>query len=196
MHANRVFKPSSSILKRRRLSEKLRNDDSSVIRFCKYCSDRSMKCCVENEFDRCVTCVRLDRKCDLTISEIEWKRVRKERAHFQSELSKTLIKAARLQRQQELIKSRWENMIRREFKDTEELEKNERQKATESSTNDSLLNIDFEQLKVSSDFDWLSSFFAETVAEVSDSSWDFSLIFKCFRYVRILFTWSDNETDL
>ncbi len=40
----------------------------------------------------------------------------------------------------------------------------------ELSINDLLLNIDFKQLKISSDFNWLLSFFAETVAEVSDNS--------------------------
>jgi len=44
-------------------------------------------------------------------------------------------------------------MMQREFKDIEELEKNERCQTTESSINDLLLNVDFEQLKISSDFD-------------------------------------------
>ncbi len=44
-------------------------------------------------------------------------------------------------------------MMRRKFKNIEELEKNERRQMTESSINDLLLNVDFEQLKISSDFD-------------------------------------------
>ncbi len=44
-------------------------------------------------------------------------------------------------------------MMRRKFKNIEELEKNERRQTTESSINDLLLNVDFEQLEISSDFD-------------------------------------------
>ncbi len=58
----------------------------------------------------------------------------------------------------------------------------------ESSISDFLLNVDFKQLKISSDFNWLLNFFAETVAETSDNSWDFFLIFKCSWYVHNLFT--------
>ncbi len=166
------------------------------MRLCNHCFNRSVKCRVDIDFDRCVECVRLDRKCDLIVSETEWERVRKKRARLRAELSETLTKAARLQKQQELIESRWENMMRRKFKNIEELEKNERHRTIESSINDLLLNVDFEQLEIPSDFDWLSSFFAEIVEEASDSSWDFSLILKCPRYDHNLFTWPINETDL
>ena len=163
---------------------------------CNHCSNCFMKCRVDTDFDRCVECVHLDRKCDLIISETEWERVHKKWTHFHAELSETLTKAAHLQKQQELIESRWENMMQRKFKNIEELKKNECHRTTESSINDLLLNVGFKQLEISSDFDWLSSFFAEIVEEASDSSWDFSLIFKCSRYVHNLFTWSINETDL
>ena len=163
---------------------------------CNHCFNHFMKCRVDTDFDRCVECMHLDRKCNLIVSETEWKRVRKKWARLRVELSETLTKAAHLQKQQELIESCWENMMQQKFKSIEELEKNERCWTTESSINDLLLNVDFEQLKISSDFNWLSSFFAEIVEEASDSSWDFSLIFKCSRYDRNLFTWSINETDL
>ncbi len=85
-----------------------------------------MKCHVDTDFDRCVECVHLDRKCDLIISETEWERVHKKWAHLHAELSETLTKAAHLQKQQELIESYWKNMMQREFKNIEELKKNER----------------------------------------------------------------------
>ncbi len=106
MYLNRVFKPSSSAAKRRRLSKKLRYNDSSVMRPCNHCFNRSVKCRVGTGFDRCVECVHLGRKCDLAVSEAEWERVRKKRARLRAELSETLAKAARLQKQQELIESR------------------------------------------------------------------------------------------
>jgi len=43
-------------------------------------------------------------------------------------------------------------MMQRKFKNIEELEKNECRQMTESSINDLLLNVDFEQLEISSDF--------------------------------------------
>ena len=44
-------------------------------------------------------------------------------------------------------------MMRREFKDIEELEENERRRTIESSINDLLLNVDSEQLEIPPDFD-------------------------------------------
>ncbi len=158
------------------------------MRLCNHCFNRFMKCRVDTDFNRCVECVHLDRKCDLIVSETEWKRVCKKRARLRAKLSKTLTKAAYLQKQQELIEFRWENMMQRKFKNIEELEKNERRHIVESSVSDFLLNVDFKQLEISSDFDWLSSFFAEIIEEASDSSWDFSLIFKCSWYDHNLFT--------
>ncbi len=196
MYLNQVFKPSSSVTKRRCLSKKLRHNDSSVMRFCNHCFNYFVKCRVDIDFDHCVECVHLDRKCNLIISEIEWEWVCKKWTHLHAELSETLTKAARLQKQQELIEFHWKNMMQRKFKNIKELKKNERRWTTESSISDLLLNVDFEQLKISSDFNWLSSFFAEIVEEASDSSWDFSLIFKCSWYDHNLFTWSINETDL
>ena len=182
MYLNWVFKPLSSVAKRHRLSKKLRHNDSSAMRLCNYCFNRFVKCCVDIDFNCCVECVHLGCKCNLIISETEWKQVCKKRAHLRAELSETLTKAAHLQKQQELIESRWENMMQRKFKNIEELEKNECHQTTESSINDLLLNVDFKQLEISSDFDWLSSFFAEIVEEAFDSSWDFSLILKCSQY--------------
>jgi len=43
-------------------------------------------------------------------------------------------------------------MMQRKFKNIEELEKNEHHQMTKSSINDLLLNVDFEQLEISSDF--------------------------------------------
>ena len=166
------------------------------MRLCNYCFNRFVKCHVDTDFDRCVECVHLGRKCDLIVSKTEWEQVCKKRAHLRAELSETLTKAAHLQKQQELIESHWKNMMQRKFKNIEEFEKNERRWTTESSISDLLLNVDFKQLEISSDFDWLSSFFAEIVEEASDSSWDFSLILKCSQYDHNLFTWSINETDL
>ena len=54
--------------------------------------------------------------------------------------------------------------------------------------NELLIDVQFEKLEIFSDFNWLLNFFVKTVAEASDSSWDFSLTFKCLRYVHNFFT--------
>ena len=105
-----------------------------------------------------------------------------------------MIKATRLQAQLQLLENKEQKIIDLKFRNIAKLREDER-KSSELILNDLLFDVSFERFEISSDFDWLS-FFAETVAEASDSSWDFSLILKCFQYVRNLFTWSDIETNL
>ncbi len=81
-----------------------------------------------------------------------------------------MIKVTHLQKQQELIESCWKNMMWQKFKNIEELKKNECHQMIELFISDLFLNIDFKQLKISSDFNWLLSFFAETITETSDNS--------------------------
>ncbi len=85
-------------------------------------------------------------------------------------------------------------MIEREFQNIIKLKKDER-KTSELSLNNLFFDVSFNQIKISSDFDWLN-FSTETVTEASDSSWDFSSIFKCSWYDHNLFTWLINKTDL
>ncbi len=91
-------------------------------------------------------------------------------------------------------------MMHREFQNIKKLKKNERKKMKtlfQTAVNNLLLNMNSEQLITFQNFNiWLNDIFSETVAEVSNSSWDFSLIFKYSQYVHNLFTWSDTWTDL
>ena len=198
MSSHRITK--NSILRRRDFLERT-DSERAVMRSCEHCSRLQKKCRVDNDFDRCIECVHLDRKCDLTFSMMKWKRVKAERDRVLDELlnahkqmQEIFARATRLQNQFLFLKNKKQTMIEREFRNIVELEKNER-KASESSLNDLLFDVFFEQVEISPDFDWLS-FSTETVAEASDSSWDFPSIFKCPRYVRNLFTWLINETDL
>ncbi len=77
-------------------------------------------------------------------------------------------------------------MIERKFQNIIKLKKEEA-RISESSLNNLLFDVSFKQIKISSNFNWLS-FSIETIIEVSDSSWDFFLIFKCSWYVCNLFT--------
>ncbi len=83
-------------------------------------------------------------------------------------MQEIFARTTRLQNQFVFLKNKKQTMVEREFRNIVELEKNER-KASESSLNDLLFDVFFEQVEISSDFDWLS-FSTETVAEASDSS--------------------------
>ena len=97
-----------------------------------------------------------------------------------------MIKITRLQTQLQLLEDKKQKMIDWEFQNIAKLKKNER-KSSELTLNDFLFNVFFERFEIFSDFDWLN-FSVKTVAEASDSLWDFSLILKYSWYVYILFT--------
>ncbi len=166
--------------------------ECAVIHSCKHCSHLQKKCRVDNKIDRCIECVHLNCKCNLTFLIMKWKRVKTECNHVLDELlnihkqmQKIFAKAIHLQNQFVFLKNKKQTMIKWKFWNIIELEKDER-KTSESSLNDLLFNVFFKQIEISSDFNWLS-FSTETVTEASDSSWDFSSIFKCSQYVHNLF---------
>ncbi len=74
------------------------------------------------------------------------------------------------------LKNKKQTMIERKFQNIIKLKKDER-KTSESSLNDLFFDVSFKQIKILSDFDWLS-FSTETVAEASDSVVRWSLIFQ------------------
>ena len=198
MSSQRTLK--TSILRQRRLLERTRSD-CTVMRSCDNCNRLEKKYQMNNESNKCVKCVRLHRKCDLTFFALKWKRVRdkrervyKELVTFHQTVSETMTKVTRLQAQLQLLEDKEQKIINRKFRNIAKLKKDERE-SSEFTLNNLLFDVFFKRFEIFSDFDWLN-FSVETVAEASDSSWDFSLILKCSQYVRNLFTWSDNEADL
>ncbi len=177
------------------------NSECAVMHLCEHCSRLQKKCCVDNEFNHCIECVHLDRKCNLTFSMMKWKRVKTkcdrvldELLNIHKQMQKIFARTTHLQNQFVFLKNKKQMMIEWKFQNIIELKKNER-KTSELLLNDLLFDMFFEQIEISSDFNWLS-FSTETVTEAFDSSWDFSSIFKCSWYVHNLFTWLINETDL
>ncbi len=168
---------------------------------CEHCSHLQKKCRVNNEFNHCIEYVHLDRKCNLTFSMMKWKRIKTEHDYvlhkllnIHKQMQKIFARTTCLQNQFKFLKNKKQMMIKRKFQNIAELKKDER-KTSESLLNNFLFDVSFKQIEISSDFDWLS-FSTETITEASDSSWDFSSIFKCSWYVHNLFTWLINETDL
>ena len=171
------------ILRRKDLLERT-SSERTVVHSCKHCSCLQKKCHVDNEINRCIECVHLDRKCNLTFLMMKWKRVKTECNHILYELlnvhkqmQEIFAKVTYLQNQFVFLKNKKQTMIEWEFQNIVELKKDER-KTSESLLNDLLFDMFFEQIEISSDFNWLS-FSTETVTEVLNSSWDFSLILKC-----------------
>ena len=147
-----------------------------VMRPCHNCARLSKQCRVNDNFDTCLKCVRLDRDCDLSFSAVKWRRVRKKRDRFFRELKEISeqvkavnAKAARLQKQFEFMNEKKRTMLDREFENIVEFEEKEQQKTIDSFINDLLFDVSSERFEVPPGFDWLDSFVG-TVAEASDSS--------------------------
>ena len=133
--------------------------DSLAMRPCLGCSKLHKACRIDDDFDSCVECIRLGYDCDLSFSAAKWRRIRKKRDRVFRELKETfekardaVIKAARLQKQFELLNEKERAMIEQEFHNIAELEEDEKQ-TSESSLDDLLFDVSFEQIEIFSDFD-------------------------------------------
>jgi len=65
MSSHRTIKNSTS--RRRDFLERM-SSEHAVMRSCEHCNRLQKKCHVDNEIDRCIECVHLDHKCNLTFS--------------------------------------------------------------------------------------------------------------------------------
>ena len=101
MSSRRIIR--NFILRKRNI---LKRADSNrlVMRSCENYNHLKKKYRVNIESDKCIECIRLKRKCDLTFSMMTWKRVKNERDRVLNELKavhrqmqKTMIKITRLQ---------------------------------------------------------------------------------------------------
>ncbi len=188
------------ILHHKDLLERM-NSEHAVMCLCEHCNHLQKKCHVDNEINHCIECIHINRKCNLTFLMMKWKRIKTEHDHVFCELlnihkqmQEIFARTTCLQNQFVFLKNKKHTMIEWKFWNIIKLKKDER-KTSESLLNDLLFDVFFEQIEISSDFNWLS-FSIEIITEVFNSSWDFSLIFKYSRYVYNFFTWLINETDL
>ncbi len=89
---------------------------------------------------------------------MKWKRVKTERdrvlhelLNIHKQMQEIFARATRLQNQFEFLKNKKQTMIEWEFWNIVELEKDER-KTSESSLNDLLFDVSFEQIEISPNF--------------------------------------------
>ncbi len=69
------------------------------MRFCRNCTMSSKIYCVNNDFKKCVKCVRSSCDCDLAISFISIKRIYEERMRLKKEVRDARAKLSRLEKQ-------------------------------------------------------------------------------------------------
>ncbi len=69
-----------------------------VMRPCRNCASSSKVYCVNDDFKKCVKCVRSSRDCDLTISSTSIKRIHGKRMRLKKEVREARVKLSRLKK--------------------------------------------------------------------------------------------------
>jgi len=84
---------------------------SLVMRPCRNCATSSKACCVNNDFEKCVECVRSNRGCDLAISSTSIKRIHEKRMRLKKEVREARAKLSQLKKQLDFLENKKEEMI-------------------------------------------------------------------------------------
>ncbi|KAI9881990.1 MAG: hypothetical protein M1823_006292 [Watsoniomyces obsoletus] len=135
--------PKRSTLRRSTLADKVRKRNHKMPTPCGFCRRASEKCLVDVSSGPCARCISMGIKCDLIVSEADWKRVEQEREKLKSQLENTveellaakeslralLSRQLRLLKQLRLLDRREKEMTARELASIEELEKLEQEDA-------------------------------------------------------------------
>ena len=130
-----------------------------AMRACSNCerSGRISLCKLSDRSDKCLECVRLEYSCDLApFDPVKWRRLKATRKRLRQEASDALAKFTRLQRQIEFLKDQKREMMKSKLKNIEELEQQEHSSSAmlnDFASSVFLMNVEFEQLEISSDFD-------------------------------------------
>jgi len=81
------------------------------MRPCRNCATSSKIYCVDNDFEKCVKCVRFDRDCNLAISTTSIKRIYGKRMRLKKEVREARAKLSRLKKQLDFLENKEEEMI-------------------------------------------------------------------------------------
>lgn len=103
---------------------------------CSFCERNDKKCIVVGEGStRCSECARSGKKCDVEgIPVDDWESLEREEQRIENEREVTLARLLRLDKQQQFLKRRGREMLKRGLKTLDELdaeEERERQKVAE-----------------------------------------------------------------
>ncbi len=81
------------------------------MRSCRNCAMSSKVYCVNDNFKKCVKCVRLNRDCNLPISFASIKRIYKKRLRLKKKMREARTKLSRLKKQLNFLKDKEKEMI-------------------------------------------------------------------------------------
>jgi hypothetical protein len=81
------------------------------MRSCRNCAISSKVYYVNDNFEKCVKCVRLSRNCDLAISFASIKRIHKKRLRLKKKMREAHTKLSRLKKQLNFLKNKEKKMI-------------------------------------------------------------------------------------
>ncbi len=82
-----------------------------AMRSCRNCAMSSKVYCVNDNFEKCVKCVRLSRNYDLTILSISIKRIYEERLRLKKEVREARAKLSYLKKQLDFLENKEKEMI-------------------------------------------------------------------------------------
>ena len=138
-----------------------------AMRPCANCTRLSKQCMVGPDSDRCSHCVQNGKKCDLSVSPAEMRRIENERVALIDQLADLAAKTSRLHKQLASVEKRKKEVVERELKNIEELEADER--AAAPTGNDLLFDVSSEHFEIPENFDW-SAVIGKTPLDVLRSS--------------------------
>ena len=141
--------------------------ENSIMCSCKKCVSCDLTCCVSKNFSKCNECTCASSwKCNLVLSETEWVKVQCKQLCLCQKVCEMTAWLICLQKQSDLMKSHWEEMVWQELQNIEELEINEAREAFKtaivSSLNNFLLNMSSDQVEVLMEFN--SAYWPENVS--------------------------------
>jgi len=96
-----------------------------AIRSCRNCTMSSKVYCVNNNFEKCVKCVRFNRDYNLTIFFASIKRIHEKRMRLKKEVRDARAKLSRLKKQLDFLENKKKKMIVTKWKNIDNLKINE-----------------------------------------------------------------------
>ncbi len=82
-----------------------------AMRFCRNCAMSSKTCCVSNNFEKYIKCVRLSRNYNLTILSTSIKQIYKKRLRLKKEMREARIKLSRLKKHLNFLENKEKKII-------------------------------------------------------------------------------------
>lgn len=131
------------------------------MRFCHNCSSFFDLCKIDFDSNKCIECVRKKRFCNLIfLNIVRWRRLKKQRKKFKTELKKAYAKQQRLFRQINHLKKKQRMIIKNELSNIVELKQKKAAFFALPPALDPLIDVSFEAIVLSENWkNWRLSFF-------------------------------------